>query len=229
MPAALTAHLYHLIKYYPIVLPGEQLDSTKLSICLTFDDATVDFYHCVFPLLQKLSCPALLAIPTAWLTDRTDVPMEQRLAAQNVAAQQHSAHNTPEALCTWEEVRTMQASGYVHIAAHGHQHLDMRASTTDIIQELVISRTTLQQQLGQTPTTFVYPYGHTNMDVHTQVKQYYTYAMRIGSACNAGWSGNNGLLYRVDAEKFWPNGHGWSLTDIIQWRIKYTVNRLRNK
>jgi hypothetical protein len=53
--------------------------------------------------------------------------------------------------------------------------------------------------------------------------------MRIGSALNPGWNSNGGLLYRVNAEHFWPQGKVWSFGELVKYRLKYLSNRLRNK
>ncbi|KOR28577.1 hypothetical protein TI05_16670 [Achromatium sp. WMS3] len=202
---AFETHLRFLSDHYPLVLPGDDLPSSELAICLTFDDATVDFYHLVFPLLQKFSKQAILAIPTAWVADHIAVPIQERLALQEMAAK-HYQTSTSAGLCSWEEIYQMHTSGYVHCAAHGHQHLNMSAlPSANIIQELEYSKSILHQKLGQLPTTYVYPYGRTNHKVQSQVTQYYPYAMRIGAAVNANWAGNKGLLYRVDAEKYFFN------------------------
>ena len=61
------------------------------------------------------------------------------------------------------------------------------------------------------------------------MRRHFRYAMRIGSAINRHWDGSAGLLYRVDAEHFWPAGRVWSFTDAVRWRLSYLGNRLRGR
>ncbi len=228
-PDALRRHLSLIRDRHPVVLPGDALPQGELSVCLTFDDATADFYLELYPLLQELDLRALVAIPTAFIQQSTDLPAATRLAAQDRAAMHGDYSSDGCPLCTWEELREMQASVRVHCAAHGHRHAGMGQPDTDVTAELTDSHTTLTRELGRPPTTFVYPYGDTNRNVQQQVRRHYRYAMRIGTALNPGWNSNDGLLYRVDAEAFWPEGRLWSPTEGLRYRLKYFGNRLRGK
>lgn len=225
VPGAMATHLQYLKDHYPIVLPGHNLVRQQLNVCLTFDDATVDFYSQVFPILERLDMQAVLGVPTAWIGENSSLSIAQRLRLQD-----QSAYNQkPAGLCTWSELKLMQASNLVVCAAHGHNHLNMNQDNVNITEELILSRNYIEQRLGSYPTTFIYPYGRTQAAIQRQVHTIFPYAMRIGHALNHSWSGNLGLLYRVDAEKFWPDGHTWSITHTLHWRLKYWLNRLRNK
>ncbi len=225
--SAFAEHLRSLAASHPLVLPGDPLPPGELSVCLTFDDATADFYHRVFPLLQALSAKALVAVPTAYVEADTDEPVERRLSAQHeaVASGSYAVPGTP--LCTWRELREMQDSGRVVCASHSHTHVCLSDAGVDVAGELDRSRRTLEQQLGRAPDTFVYPYGSSSPAVHRQVAARYRYGMRIGTAVNRDWNGSAGLLYRVDAEAFWPDGQRWSGIDLLRYRLKYYGNRLR--
>lgn len=203
-PNALEMHLGYLIEHYPIVLPGETLRTQEINVCLTFDDAKIDFYTEVFPLLNKFNGRAIVAVATGWI-------------------------GTTKKFCSWPHLQEMQASGLVYCASHGHNHLDMTDPTTHVIGEIHSSLTILNKHLGQIPNTFIYPYGRTNQKVQMLIRNHFAYAMRIGSAINWNWSGNTGLLYRVDAQTFWPRKRVWSFTNEMRWRVKYHLNTLRNK
>ncbi len=228
-PDALRAHIRRIRDRYPLVLPGEPLPRGRLSLCLSFDDATVDFYHVVYPLLQALDCKALIAVPTRYIQPDTDLPMAYRLAAQDQAGMSGDYATNGCPLCTWTELRTMQDSGLVACASHSHSHADLAAPGTDVVSELGRSAELMEQHLGRRPDTFVFPYGGCSRQVRRAVTRYYSYAMRIGSSMNLGWDDNGGLLYRVDAENYWPQGNLWSDSDAFRWRFKYFVNRLRGK
>lgn len=223
---AFRQHMKLIHDYYPVVLPGEPLPSGEISVCLTFDDATADFCHEVFPLLEELDSKALVAVPSGYIETTTDTPVEQRLAAQRIAAMSGSYAVEESPLCTWEELRTLQDSGRVVCASHSHTHACMVDAQTDVNSELRLSRDTMEDHLGAAPDAFVYPYGRSNRRVQKTVAENYRYAMRIGTAMNLGWSN---LLYRVDAEAFWPQGKVWSQRDALKYRLKYLGNRLRGR
>ncbi len=228
-PHALRTHLSYIRDHHAVVLPGDPLPQGELSVCLSFDDATVDFYHELYPRLHELDMRALVALPTAFIQESTNLPMQTRLAAQDQAVM-HGDYSTEGCpLCTWKELREMQASGRVHCASHSHNHANMGQAETDVETELSTSARLMEEQLGKKPDSFVYPYGATNRTVQQQVHRHYRYAMRIGSAMNRGWDDKGGLLYRVDAEDFWPQGKVWSFGDAVKYRLKYFGNRLRGK
>jgi len=229
IPDALDVHLRYLRDHHPLVLPGDALLHGSVNVCLTFDDATVDFRSQVFPLLETLDCRALVAVPTGYILANTGDSLDRRLAAQQAVVMGGGYSTMGSPLCTWQELHEMQDSGRVLCASHSHSHADMSAPDTDVRGELARSSAALRQHLGQAPSTFVYPYGRTRRDIQAQVGRRFRYAMRIGSAVNTDWSGNGGLLYRVDAEHFWPEGKVWSFTDAMRWQIKYLANRLRGK
>jgi len=229
VPDALRTHLRYILDHHPLVLPGEPLPPGELSLCLTFDDATVDFYHEVYPLLEELDAKALVAVPTAFIEPTTQTPMAARLAAQSSADMEEDYAVPDSPLCSWEELKEMQDSGRVACAAHSHNHVNMLAPEVDVELELTRSAQTLEDHLGRPPDTFVYPFGRADRRVQRRVHQHFRYAMRIGSAMNRGWGDNGGLLYRVDAEHFWPRGRVWSWSDAVRFRLKYFGNRVRGK
>ena len=74
----LEQHFAYIAAHFPSVLPGEDLPKGT-TVCLTFDDAFFDFYHLIFPLLQKYSLKALLAVPTAYIPEIADLTSQERL------------------------------------------------------------------------------------------------------------------------------------------------------
>jgi peptidoglycan/xylan/chitin deacetylase (PgdA/CDA1 family) len=226
VPNALATHFRYLRDHHPMVLPGDPLEAGRINVCLTFDDATVDFRHQVYPLLETLDARALVAVPTAYVEQDTAIPLATRLAAQQTGAMARGYTVTGSPLCTWRELSEMQASGRVLCASHGHSHADLSVPDVDLEREVQLSAAALEEHLGVLPNTFVYPYGRTSRAARVQVGRRFRYSMRIGAAINLGWAP---LLYRVDAERFWPDGRVWSLTDALRWRLNYLGNRLRGK
>ncbi|MBP9841052.1 MAG: polysaccharide deacetylase family protein [Simkaniaceae bacterium] len=94
--ASLREHFSYIKHRYPVVLPGDPLRK-GLNVCLTFDDATADFYTDAYPLLQSLQLPALLAVPVHLIGTA--------------------------GYCTWNQLREMKG---IEIASHSLNHLDLR-------------------------------------------------------------------------------------------------------
>jgi peptidoglycan/xylan/chitin deacetylase (PgdA/CDA1 family) len=228
-PAALRLHLRSLAERCAVVLPGQPIDRDRLSVCLTFDDATVDFYKCVYPLLLELELSAVVGVPTAFIQQGTHLSMEDRLDRQARCIMAPGYKQGDGALCTWSELAEMQASGRVSCAGHGHYHGSMTDKETDVDAEVDQSFQTLQRKLGLTPDVFIFPYGSADRRALQAVGRRFRYAMRIGGAINRDWGKPGEFLYRVDAEHFWPQGRLWTLRDMLHWRLKWGVNRLRGK
>ena len=212
---AFLRHLTHLAKHYPIVVPGDALDKQRINICLTFDDAYFDFYHHVFPLLQKQNIRAVLAIPAGLILEDTDFSNETRLEVPYQQAL--GAYQTHGTLCTWKEITEMVSTNLVVPASHGLTH--QRLTHLDDIseQEIVYSKQLLQEKTQREIDTFVYPYGTMTRSVNRFVNQHYRYAMRIGSASNVGWKNMHQVMYRINAEEFWPQ------ESIAQTVLKHTA------
>lgn len=226
---ALRQHLRSLATRYPVILPGQRLEKGRLSVCLAFDDATVDFYRHVYPVLQELELTAVLGVPTAFIEQHTTLNMAERLDRQSRHVMGAGYRTSDGALCTWTELAEMQASGRVCCAGHGHQHGSMTDKETDLDAEVDQSFQTLERELGAQPNTFIFPYGAADRRSLRAVGRRFRYAMRIGGAVNKGWGEPGEFLYRVDAEHFWPQGRLWTFRHMLLWRLKWGVNRLRGK
>jgi peptidoglycan/xylan/chitin deacetylase (PgdA/CDA1 family) len=195
-------HLTHISQQYPIVVPGDKLQKGKINICLTFDDAYFDFYHSVFPILKKLNIPAVLAIPSGLILDTTDLDNETRL---NVPYERAiDSYQTHATLCTWDEINEMVATDLVVPAAHGLTHQPLTRPELSLEQEVVYAKQLLQEKTDREIDTFIYPYGRMSHSINQFVNRHYNYTMRIGSALNVSWQNMHKVIYRINAEEFWP-------------------------
>jgi peptidoglycan/xylan/chitin deacetylase (PgdA/CDA1 family) len=199
--SVLRSHFSWIRERYPVVLPGEALAPRRLNLCLTFDDATADFYAYIFPLLQEFSLRAALAVPTAFIVESTVMGLPDRIAVPEKQSMQGDAFCTKVPFCTWAELRLMAGSGLVEVASHSHQHVDLTLPGSDPSVEALRSKTLLEQQLGRRVSTFVYPFGGVNARAHQLVTKHYDYAIRIGSALNANWTPRRQPLCRVGADR----------------------------
>ena len=222
-PDMMQAHLEHLAKSYPVVLPGDTLLPFKVQVCLTFDDAFFDFYHIVYPLLRKLNLRAILAVPIQYILERTDIPAEVRL---NTTYKKAPLELEKAPYCTWEEISEMSQSGYVEIASHSHSHVNLTAPDVDLEKEVLGSKKILENRLNKPISTFVYPYGAFSPKLQGYVSQHYPYAMRIGSASNQGW---DPLIYRIQGDHLKSPDMPFKAYRYPLYWVQWFFNKIRNK
>jgi peptidoglycan/xylan/chitin deacetylase (PgdA/CDA1 family) len=225
-------HLNYLSYNFPIVLPGEQLKKNCLSVCLTFDDAYYDFYHYVYPQLQSLNIKAALGIPTNYIAQTSIVPANIRLGVEYPAglSNDHSLQTKMSPLCTWQEIREMVNSGLVMPCSHSLTHANLKTCTLEQLElETKYSKQMLEENVKTKITSFIYPFGAMNATTHRVVRKYYAFGLRIGTAINSNWQQNDGLLYRVDADEFLDLNSKITSSQLLHWRLKYYINKLRGK
>lgn len=224
------AHLRHIAGHFNVVLPGEALESRKLNLCLTFDDACFDFYHLVFPLLRKYSLRALLAVPVKYILDDTAIPADVRLAVLHEEAHLDGVYQQKAPYCTWKELKEMAESGLVLIASHSYSHCAIAGDgAVDLDLELVKSKQILEEKLGIKVLTFVYPFGKYDKSAFDVVKKNYAFAMRIGNAINASWHNTTGVTYRINADGMKDPYELFSTKKMIGYYWKLFSNIIRKK
>lgn len=190
------SHLALIAERYTTVFPGDEL--SKRSICLTFDDAYFDFYYYVFPLLKKYNLKALLAVPSAYILDDTEIIPEKRLSLKHCEIYEN--YQTVAPFCTCAELREMVKSGHVMVASHGMNHVNLSEDRVDLEQEIFGSKVALEEKLGFRVDSFVLPYGKYNDAVVALAREHYSYVFRIGNALNPSWDGIGGLIYRIKGD-----------------------------
>lgn len=223
----LEAHFREIAKSYTSVLPGESL-SKGLSVCLTFDDAFFDFYHLIFPLLKKYHLKSLLAVPTAFISERTTLSSVERLEKIRTFPDQAPPIPSP-AFCTWSELKELSLSPLIEIASHSIHHCPLTAPHIDPEHECLTSKMTLEDKLGLSITSFVYPYGKMNKKAHALVKKHYQHIFRIGNALNKSWQNTNALLYRVNADQLPHPLAPFRPLACMKHHVRYLLNTLRGK
>lgn len=196
----LKSHFTYLKDRFPVLLPGETLPKKKISVCLTFDDATFDFYHTVYPLLRELKMRALLGVPAGYIVEKTTLSTQERLSTPYPLMMQEGIYEKKVPFCTWEELKEMASSGYVEIASHSYFHCNLTFSFVDLEREVLLSKQCLEEKLGVEINSFIYPFGKTNPRVHEKVAEHYKYAFRIGSGINFGWGKGKTPLMRLQGD-----------------------------
>ncbi len=191
-------HLKYISEHFTTVFPGDEGISNP--ICLTFDDGYYDFYHYVFPLLKKYNLKALLAVPSAFILDDTDVTSEKRLSLTHCEIYEGDNYKTYAPFCTYKELKEMIQSGYVEIASHSTNHVNLTDEGIDLEKEIFGSKVVLEEKLGYRVESFVLPYGKYNEEAVALAREHYAYVFRIGNALNPSWGGIDGLIYRIKGD-----------------------------
>ncbi|MHC1725509.1 MAG: polysaccharide deacetylase family protein [Syntrophobacteraceae bacterium] len=223
----LRAHFEYIHDRFPVVVPGEALCPHRLNLCLTFDDAFVDFYSHVFPMLREFSLRAVLAVPTAFILESSGLALEERLSVSHEDAMQGDVFREKAPFCTWQELGEMATSGLVHIASHSHSHCNMINPATDLELEIRHSKAILGKNLNAEVTTFVYPYGKVNGVAHHAVRKHYPYAMRLGSALNWDWTPSDQPLCRVPSDETPDIKRFLQWNRLLSYRLKWVANGVR--
>lgn len=220
-------HLKYLQQNFNIVLPGQYLAKDRNSVCLTFDDAYVDFYIHVFPILKELHIPAVLAIPVNFIEDVTQVNQQERLSvAYPSGLDLNQAYKAP--LCTWNEIRSMVATGLVYPASHSFTHANLtKINFSEVFKEICTSKRVIWIKLEKITEVLIYPFGAQNKSVYSIAKNHYRYLMRISGASNVSWDQKN--LYRVNGDYLWQKNKHISKLNILLWKIKYFLNIMLGK
>lgn len=127
----------------------DALDSYRLppgrSVVLTFDDGYRDNFEHALPLLRRHLHPATVFVCTAMMGGTANWPDAGELAGR--------------ALLSWDEARTLKASG-VSVESHTRRHARLtELSDGEAEEELTGSRQDLERELGGAELTFAYPFG----------------------------------------------------------------------
>ena len=131
------------------------------NLCLVFDDAYYDFYHHVYPRLKAHGVKAVLAVPTAFIVEKTDLSPESRLSfPHDQAMEDPDAARRRAPFCTWEEIRQMlrEGQGAIAVAAHGHAH-ELFAGDEPIAEDALRSQSIIERETGAACRSFVPAFG----------------------------------------------------------------------
>lgn len=172
--AYLKGHGFHVLSFDELVqLTKSSAPLPRKSAVITFDDGYEDNYIHAYKILKKYGYPAIIFIPSDLI-------------------------NT-EGYLSWAQVKEMARSG-ITIGSHSRHHLYL----PDLAQqeqrdEIIGSKSIIEQQLGKTCDYFSYPIGGFN----DQIKQFVKEAGYYGAAAtNRGFDRTNRDVFELNRIRF---------------------------
>lgn len=143
----LATHSYNAIDVSTLVAALKSRSGLPAKpVVITFDDGYRDFYTTAFPILKKYNLHAEIYVVSGFVGGANYM--------------------------TWDMIKEVSASGLVTVGGHTRTHVDLtRATLTNLVKELVESKSALEANLGTKITDFCYPYGAFNSQVAAEVEK----------------------------------------------------------
>ena len=114
------------------------------AVLVTIDDGFRSLYTTALPILRHYAIPAAAFVTTSLVRPEARTP---------------AVAPRSEDQLSWEELAVLPGSG-VAIGSHGRTHQSLgRMSDQQIEEQVILSRTTLEQRLGHPVSAFAYPFG----------------------------------------------------------------------
>jgi len=140
---------------------GGEASAPQRSVVLTFDDGARNLYDTVFPLLERFGARGVAFVAP-------------RFHGSQALALGPASH--PRRPCTFDELREMDASGFVDVQSHSYEHrflprwpepiglagiddayLDVRGEALPVGEDFRIAREVLEHELGKPIRHLAYP------------------------------------------------------------------------
>jgi peptidoglycan/xylan/chitin deacetylase (PgdA/CDA1 family) len=119
------------------------------AVAVTFDDGYRSVMEIAAPILERLSIPATLFVPTKWL------------GLENTWDQPYPC---PLHILEADELIEIEARG-IRVESHGHAHIDYEASLIDDVRrDIRMSLERLTEILGRRPRYLAYPFGRSSAE-----------------------------------------------------------------
>lgn len=191
------AHFKYISEHYKTVFPSEYKPSFfNIQLCLIFDDGYFDFYHYAFRLLKKYNVKAILAVPTDFILDNSELDSSTRLSLKHSEIMKDDNFKKFAPFCTWKELKEMSDSDLVKIASHGLKHVRLtELNESEVEKELSLSKKIIETKLNNNCDCFVYPYCAFTDDIINKTGRYYSFSFGYGGIMN--YKIRNGFLNRV--------------------------------
>ncbi|MBI5666029.1 MAG: polysaccharide deacetylase family protein [Nitrospirae bacterium] len=162
-----------------------QNDKPKKCVLLTFDDGFADNYVYAYPLLEKFKMKAVIFVATDFIEDAdidrsSFVPLSHKLAWKLAHTERRS-----EVMCTWKELKELEASGAVDIQSHGMSHKSWQymkdKNYAGLKEDISGSKAIIEEKLSKAVNHLCWPRGYFDEE-------------GIRAACSAGYK----ALYTIE-------------------------------
>lgn len=152
------------------IIKGEKASLPK-PVMITFDDGWLDNWIYAFPILKKYEMKAVIFIITSLIPEngrrlRADEGNTSTLPEHKECLRNVDAGNAAKVMLSWEEMREMEASGLIDIQSHTHTHKrwdklysDSRERIGIIAADLMLSKKTIEDNLGKNCDSLCWPWG----------------------------------------------------------------------
>lgn len=150
------------------------------SILITFDDGYLDNWVYAYPLLKKYGFHGVVFLVTSWIGDGPARPCLGSGALPETPGhreceQRIADGRADDVMLRWSEILAMREQGVMEFHSHTHTHTRWDLLDEDknarMAQELVLSRQTLQERLGEVSAHFCWPQGYFDQDYITLAQQ----------------------------------------------------------
>jgi peptidoglycan/xylan/chitin deacetylase (PgdA/CDA1 family) len=143
------------------ILAGGTGDLPERPVVLTFDDGYGDFYSQAMPLLKQHGFTATLFMTTGWV----------------------GKEGEKKRMLNWRELAEAEQTG-IEIGAHTCKHPQLDQLPENLIrEELYVSKSLLEDNLGLKVPGLAYPFGYSNAKVRRVAREIgYDYAYAVGNA-----------------------------------------------
>jgi len=141
---------------------------TGKMVLITFDDGYYSLYKYALEILSGYGFTATLFLSTSFIGN----PYEQ--GDFDFVKHDHQL--------TWDEIKKLHAAGW-SVQSHGYNHKRLNSlSVEEIIKEVTLSKSIIEQNLGTQVHSFAFPYGiYTNAVIQQLKVAGYTFAYSVHS------------------------------------------------
>lgn len=150
-------------------------DGDNRTVILTFDDAYSNFFEIAYPILDRLSIPSTIFVPSGFIGkhDTWDSCL---------------SNYVKRPIMTSRQLIHLKKQGLVDFGSHSVNHQSMaNLPVSEMKKEALESKTTLENVLQSPISMFCYPYGHfSKMTTRVLVEAHYDIAVtsRLGASNN---------------------------------------------